>query len=214
MLRQRATLSAIAAAECYRNMESAPTQHFPQGPFNSSRLSEQHTPWPSRIARGQQYGPFALMQRTRHTVVRLSHHRIYNAVEQHLQFTRHIAPVARCTNNECIGMQYCLSDTMCIILRQYTLPRRTASHTPCARFNMQIAYKERLSFPSIGKSLRDISRHTRYRTTAMRRRIYYNNLFHGSSITPPNPRGLSQAVSAPRRQTPWAASTAPPWHSR
>ena len=92
--RQLPVFAASAPAQSPGDLETAPFQYLAQCAEHAGRLAEPHAERIDRIARGDQHGPLALVQRNRHAVLPLAHHRIDHPVEQHLQRPAHVAPIA------------------------------------------------------------------------------------------------------------------------
>lgn len=128
--------------ESCRYLKSAPPQYLAQSPYRSVCLIEQNVERERSSAGAEQYRPLAFMQRTRNAARTLPHHAVYQTVEQHLQLTRHIAPITGRTYNQNITFLYQPQGLLGIIIRQNTSQTFAACHATCAWPYRQIRYVE------------------------------------------------------------------------
>lgn len=99
--------------------------------------------WKRSGARAEQHSPFTLVQRLGNTLQTLAHHPIHQPVEQHLQRTWHIAPIARSPDNQYIACSDELEHTLGIVFRQYACLLCATHHASLTRRDMQIGNTDR-----------------------------------------------------------------------
>ena len=172
--------AASAPAQSPGDLETAPFQYLAQCAEHAGRLAEPHAERIDRIARGDQHGPLALVQRNRHAVLPLAHHRIDHPVEQHLQRPAHVAPIAGRPDDQGVGPTNRLRRAVGVVLRQHATPQRTAFHTPGAGPDLHVADEQHLDFAPFGQSAGHMAEHLRNQPVAAGTSVYDDD-FHPSA---------------------------------
>ena len=178
--------AASAPAQSPGDPETAPFQYLAQGTEHAGRLAEPHAERIDRIARGDQHGPLALVQRDRHAVLPLAHHRIDHPVEQHLQRAAHVAPVTGRPDDQRIGPADGLRRTVGVVLRQHAAPQRTAFHAPGAGPDLHVADEQRPDFTPFGQSGGHVAEHLRDQPAAVRASVQDDDFHFSHHPTDPS----------------------------
>lgn len=136
---------------------------------------------------------------------RSPHHRVDHPIEEQLQLSAHIAPVARRPDDEQIGSANGLRHAMRIVLRQCATPRGAALHAPRTGPHIQLADPEPLDVAPLGQRFAHMGEHLRNDSAAAGTSIQndrfhppvpYSRVSHIFSVCAGNSGGCSPLPSA------------------
>ena len=127
------------------NPEAGIVADFSHGTDSSARLFEQDIPRPGCGA-GAEEDAFSPLHQRFGEAWRVAHHTIDDAVEQQLHLPGDVAPIARCSHDDGIGLLNHLQYALRVVLSHYALSFRPARHTTDAWFDVQVVGANRLQF--------------------------------------------------------------------
>lgn len=122
----------------FRYFEPALAQNFPHRVCRAAALPEQYVEGIGRCAGGDDDGPLVPVQRTGETFRSVLYQTVDQPVEQHLEPSRYVSPVAWCAQCDGIRLSQFAQDAQGIVIGQYARALRPAGHAPLARLHLQV----------------------------------------------------------------------------
>lgn len=121
LFRQLRMLLSTSPLNGFHNLETTPFQNLPESFHHTVRLIIENIERIRGSTSAYHNRFLTLMKRKGHSSGVLPHHAVNHTVEKHFHFSRHVSPIARSTDYQCIDFLHRLQHSLCPILGQTTL---------------------------------------------------------------------------------------------